>query len=296
MVDPFTKGDIDNCALQLLKSSKAFDIFPTPVDSIIQYAELAVATGIDLSKVEKSFFLHFPDIGKILSKVRGALIREERTIYLDLSQIPSRRNFIKLHECGHHVLPWQKSTFDLLDDDNTLHPSVKEEFESQANYFASAMLFQLDRFETEMNKLGLHIDSAMYLARHFGASNHAALRRYVELHRKRCSLLVLEKDPLMGQRPEYKVRDYFQSGTFTASFDTIEWPEYVGYTWPFVKDFYFKRKKTEGLVTLSTANGSSEFSYNFFDNSYNGFVLLFPVGEKQKTKTKIVLSGKKPVV
>jgi len=47
-----------------------------------------------------------------------------------------------------------------------------------------------------------------------------------------------------------------------------------------------------GEVVLSTEDGPINFRYHFFNNSYNAFVFLFPVGETKIVRTKIkVVSG-----
>lgn len=55
-----SKRDIENISQEILKTSKSFDIFPTPVNRIVDHTELFIAGGIDLKSLEKkykSFFL-----------------------------------------------------------------------------------------------------------------------------------------------------------------------------------------------------------------------------------------------
>ena len=295
MIDNYTKQQIEQIAYELLKSSKALDKFPTPVDDIVAHADLLVEMGVDLSTMDTSFFKKFSsDISKILSKVRGILDRREKTIYLDLSQPVTRKNFVKLHEAGHHLLPWQKEIFDCLDNDQTLSNSVQEQFEVEANYFASVVLFQHDRFRDQMRKLDLSIGATLSLAKTFGASNHATMRKFVETSTKRCALLVLEKHEFAGKMPLYKTRDYFQSEKFSATFGEIAWPEKLGYKWEFVKDYYHgRRMKTDGVIKLETGAGIHQFEYHFFNTTYNGFVLFFPKSENKKSKINYVLQGDK---
>lgn len=293
MIDNYTKEQIEKIAYELLKSSKSLDVFPTPVNDIVAHADLLVEMGVDLSKIEASFFKKLTsDLSKVLSKIRGVLDRKERTIYLDLSQQASRINFVKLHETGHHLLPWQKETLDCIDTDQTLSHEVQEQFEAEANYFASTALFQCDRFQIQMKKLDLSIAAAISLGKTFGASNHATLRKFVECSTKRCALLVLEKHELSGNTPLYKIRDYFQSEKFTSSFGDLMWPDRFGYKWEFVKDYYYgRRMKNDGTITLTTDAGEEEFIYHFFNNTYNGFVLIFPKYENKKSRISYVIKG-----
>jgi len=254
-----------------------------------------VRNDIDVSKIHNDYFSKASDaLRRALTKVRGVLDRKERTIYLDLSQGKPKQGFVKLHEVGHDVLPWQKNVHDILDDDDdSLHTDTHEEFEAEANYFASATLFQHDRFVTELNKLSWGIESLMQLAKIFGASVHATLRRYVECSKNRCALIVLENITPKGIQPKCFLRDKFQSDKFTKTFGDINIPLELGYTWAFVQDYYHRRKfKKDGSITLSTNNGEADFVYHFFNNGCNAFVFLFPIGEKKSSRTKIIITDK----
>lgn len=296
MIDLPSKNDIEKISFDLLKQSKSIDIFPTPVDNIVQYANLYIEKKIDLSRINQSFLSKLTETAatkfiEAFEQVRGFIDRREKVIYLDLSQNQQRQNFIKLHEVGHDTLFWQKKILEHLDDDHTLDPATQEEFEAEANYFASVTLFQHDRFEREIKSLELSIKTPMYLAKKFGASVHASLRRYVECSKKRCALLVLENISQKGEFPQCKKRDFFQSSKFTDSFGEIYIPCIFGYKWPFTQDYYHRKKYHEnGFVNLSTENGDVEFKYHFFNNSFNAFIFLFPLGEVNKTRTKIVMT------
>ena len=182
------------------------------------------------------------------------------------------------------------STLD--DDDESLSSETQEEFEQEANYFASITLFQHDRFYNELNKLNLSIESAMQLSKIFGASIHATLRRYVENSKNRCALIVLENISSRGEFVKCNLKDKFQSPKFTSSFGDLEIPAELGYKWPFVKDYYFQRKLNKaGSVNFTTDNGIVEFTYQFFNNRYNGLVFIFPKGEKKSSRTKIIITN-----
>ena len=291
MNEATSKNDIEKISYEILKGSKCFDIFPTPVDRILEYTALAVHSGIDLSKIQPSYLSRATDaLKRALNKVRGALDRKEKIIYLDSSIKASKKNFVKLHEVGHEVLPWQHSIYEALEeDDNTLNIETREEFEMEANLFASTTLFQCDRFYSEMDKLGLSINSSMQLAKQFGASVHAALRKYVESSKNRCALLVLENPTQIGAF----LRNTFQSNSFTKTFGELVIPTVLDYSsWSFIQDYCHKRKyRDDGIITLLTKNGNTTFTYHFFNNSYNAFVFLFPIGEKKSSRTKIIVSA-----
>lgn len=87
----------------------------------------------NISTVHEGYLSKFPSLLKsAVDKVMGLLDRRQNIVYLDLNQPTSRKNFIKLHEAGHKVLPWQQGICEILEDtDDTLSPHVREEFEQR---------------------------------------------------------------------------------------------------------------------------------------------------------------------
>jgi len=55
------------------------------------------------------------------------------------------------------------------------------------------------------------MQSCIKISKHFGASLHATVRRYVEQSSKKCALLVLENIAPRDTQPLCDVRNYFQS-------------------------------------------------------------------------------------
>ena len=277
-------GDIEKVVFDILKTSKSLGVFPTPVDRIIRFTDLSVDYSVDLSTISYTgFWKKSGALKRASNKIRGALDRKKRSIYLDLSQRDSRKRFVKLHEVGHDALPWQRELYRYFEDDDvTIDPDTDDFIELEANYFASATLFQLDRFQQEAKYLPLEIDSAMKLAKKFGSSNHAAIRRFVEYSPYRCALLVLN-NPTSEHSYMISKKNYFQSPGFTSEFGRLVWPEIMNMDLPFVGDVYFgKRWLKNGVLDFSCKhNGPIEFQYHYFNNTYNSFILIMPVGEKK---------------
>lgn len=287
---PDTAKELDTIAYNLLKGAKALGVYPTPVDRIVAEAELSIDQGVDLSRIEPSFLERFGSgFARTMRKVLGICDVRQKVIYLDHSQRESRNNFITLHETIHGVSPWQRDLLEHMDDEQSLDPDVKEVFEREANYGASSLLFQIDRFDDEAGKLPLTIRSPRALAQKFGGSVHAAIRRYVQRSAKRCAVLVLHPPQQNGQFGA-RFRNYFQSESFTAEFGEIPWPEFCTRPLPFISDLQFKRKlHEEGKILLPTTDGSStEFEYHFFDNTFNAFIFILPKGEYIRSRVRIV--------
>lgn len=276
--------EIEKISKILLKESGALGIYPTPVDRIIKCAELNINNGVDLSRVKQGYFSEKIDVlRRALSKVRGLIDIRQKTIYLDLNQAEPRRRFVQLHEVGHSVLPWQQE-LQYVDDDTTLDdPFIKEEFEREASFFASATLFQLERFEDQADSLPLNLKSALHLAEKIGSSKQSAIRRYVEKSKKRCAVIVLEKI----DQDKARVRNFFESQKFSQEFGNIQLPNQCGYEFPFVVDMKAKRRLHEQGTWNPFLIGN--FNYHFFFNGYNAFVFIFPKGEVIKSRTAILV-------
>jgi Zn-dependent peptidase ImmA (M78 family) len=283
-------GEIEKISYDILRQCKAWGKFPTPVNDIIKFTELRLNENPYINDIPKHYISKSADVLKrALRKINGILDRQTKIIYVDIEQLENRKRYIKLHEVGHEVIPWQKEMYEILEDDEiTISDIVKDEFEAEANYFASATLFQLERFDEEANRLPLEIGSAFELAKMFGGSVHATLRRYVENSSNRCALLVL-KDKSLAKLNCTK-RNYFQSSGFSKTFGILNWSDLLGVEWPFVQDYIKGRKlHTEGFFTYtSNGSGAHHFNYHFFNNSWNAFVLMIPVGEFKSSKSKIV--------
>lgn len=289
---PQSYDEICKVARFLLKDSNAWGKFPTPVDSILQCAELKVDEGVDLSKVDSGFWSPKLDVLKsAIRKVLGATTPCNKTIYLDLTQNLGRQQFIKLHETGHNVLSWQNRLMQCFQDNQkSLDPSAKRIFEREASCFASVALFQLERFNEEALRLPLALKSAMSLADRFGSSYHAAIGHYVQLSPKRCAVFVLG---LPHQNSEHliNIRSCFKSSSFIQEFGDLNLPQKCGTEFGFVSDIMSGINFHEtGKITL--VNGHPKpvaLNYHFFNNSYNAFVFLFPDGEKIKSHKKFFI-------
>lgn len=289
-MNSLSKKDIDDIIFDILKSSKSLDVFPTPVDKIVEYCELNLTDKNGFHNIPRNYIPKKIDaFQRMLKKIVGVFDREEKAIYIDPTINHVKKNFVKLHEVGHSVIPWQAAV-EYVDDEHTLSHHVKEQFEAEANYFASTGLFQLDRFEDSINKLPLEIMSPMVLAKKFGGSNHAAIRRYAEVSKKRCALLVLENKD--NSRDSLNLRNSFQSKSFSKAFGILEWPEKLDLNFPFITDYIRNRKlHKDGSIQLLTSDGFQEFNYHYFHNHYNVFVLIIPFGEKIKSRTKIYMKS-----
>ena len=287
-------SEVTRHARLMLKQAGVGDRLPTPVDDIVACAELVVSQDITLEEKHEGFFTK--SLGLLrsaLKKAMGLVDLRENVIYLDTSVLPQKRVFVKLHESGHKVLPWQRKAMLYLDDESTLDPDVHEIFEREANRFASDVLFQVERFDQDASDLPIAIKSAMALAKRYGSSVHASLRRYVERNTSACSVIVLVKTPVVhAEGSALPVKSVFQSPSFERRFGRVLWPAQIRVDHPFVEPVMNGcRFKESGEYTLTDLNGDQiNCCFHLFDNSYNAFVFIYPTDAQRRSRTKIIVT------
>ena len=273
VLEESTKQDIKKWSHDLLVSSRCIDTFPTPADKLAAFINVSVSPK-DLSKI-KPIYLNRDDsaIKKLLGQLRGLFFREEKVILLDRSCNVERQRFTLLHEVGHN-LPWQVAAASIrADDDFTLSPETKEQFEAEASFFASETLFQGDKFAEMVQNEPVTIQTAINISPFFGASIHATLRRLVEYSSARCALLVM-KDPMPSKAT---LRDLFHSQLFLSEIGSINFDESLTcLKYPFVESYVRRDKSGYGVFLASIKESTIELRYEYFNNGYNGFVLIYP--------------------
>ena len=273
IIEESTKLDIKKWSHDLLVSSRCIDIFPTPADKLAAFINVSVSPK-DLSKIKPIYLdKNAPVIKKLLGQLRGLFFREEKVIILDRSCNVERQRFTLLHEVGHN-LPWQVAAASIrADDDFTLSPETKEQFEAEASYFASETMFQGDKFAEMVKNEPLSIQTAIKVSPFFGASIHATLRRLVEFSPVRCALLVM-KDPMPTKAT---LRDLFHSQSFLSDIGSIEFGENLeSVKYPFVESYVRRENIGYGKFLAPVNESSIELRYEYFFNGYNGFVLFYP--------------------
>ncbi len=273
VLEESTKQDIKKWSHDLLVSSRCIDTFPTPADKLAAFINLKVSPE-DLSRFKPIYLDRDSSIlQKLLGQLRGLLVREAKVIFLDRSCNLERQRFTLLHEVGHN-LPWQVAIASMhADDDFTLSPETKEQFEAEASYFASETMFQGDKFAEMVKNEPLSIQTAIKVSSFFGASIHATLRRLVEFSPARCALLVM-KEP---KPTNATLRDLFHSQSFLSDIGSIHFDESLDYLrYSFVESYVRREKSAQGKFLASVNESSIELRYEYFFNGYNGFVLIYP--------------------
>jgi hypothetical protein len=274
-----TGSDVMLYADRLLRDAAVNDRLPTPVDDVVRCAGLTVSReGLSNQKVRDAIGRTPNILRSALNKVLGMVDLRENVIYLNTHMYPQKSTFTTFHETGHKVLPWQHNIYLYLDDETTLDPSTHLLFEREANQFAAEVLFQIDRFDKEAYDLPLSIASPIALAHRYGASAHAAIRRYVERNRYACALCIVERASFEGRRRTIpRVRSNVQSPAFTSLFGAVNWNTYVKTSPSLLKSILYPHRYQHEVCMINDRDGQpAPCSFEVFTNSYDTFILLQP--------------------
>ncbi|MCY3818699.1 MAG: ImmA/IrrE family metallo-endopeptidase [Gammaproteobacteria bacterium] len=301
-LDPDDLRAVEEQAHRLLDRADAWDRYPIPVNDILLAAKvrLAPTSAFDaeaiVSYLKGKATATRARIKSAMSKVFGLYDADEALIHIDSTVVKAKQTFLKLHETGHHDIPWHRKIFRFSQDcRKTLAPEVADQFEREANNFARYLLFKGPTFGEHATDCPLEIKTPIKLARKFGASVYAAAREYARTNPRACVVFVLE--PLengAGSEFSAPVRRIESSPTFCARFghptvDAIT-PEHL--LWPVVP---IRRRMTRANpLTISDLNGQQhECLAEAFDTTYNILILLYPISALTATTVLMPASPKR---
>ena len=275
------------------------DVYPTPIEAIMDVANVREVDDEVLSpslvdKFRKELGSTVGTIKRALGKIIGLFHAASGCIFVDHALPPIKKIFVRLHETGHGFLPWQRKMYQLVEDSTeSLDPAVAEQFDREANVFASEVLFKLDRFIDEANDHDFSIFVPVRLAKRYGSSLYSAIRQYVLKNHRECAVIVLNRpviEPIVGFRAE--LRRVETSDPFKARFGELTLPDeftpddHIGAMVP------MGGRKATGRreLFLEDLNGNEHLCYaEAFTNKYQVFVLVLPVEEL--TRTTILMAS-----
>lgn len=303
MLDDLESGeDIARHADRLLKEAGALGRFPTPVEDIIAAADL---TQDDDPLFADSILQRAPaalaaKIRQLRGRVAAALDRQERVIYVDDGvDHDGRRRFKQLHEVTHDILPWQSETA-YADTNGSLSWRTRVRFEQEANQGGAELLFQRTRFEEIAAEYAIGFGGVVDLADRFGASYHAAFRRYVETHRAPIAGVVLERSPCEPGAAAYRRREAVNSRSWVRWYEpTCIWPPVLR---PVPYSFVSEIRDLGNdplrcsLAYADLSNQPSTLDVELWSNSYNVFVLLWHPRRQRLTRRRLIAGRSSPEV
>lgn len=285
-LDPEDLRAVEEQAHRLLDRADAWDRYPVPVNDILFAAKVRVApnSAFDPAAIVSYIKGKAADtsarIKSAISKVFGLYDAAEAVIHIDNTVVEAKQTFLKLHETGHHDMPWHRKMFRFFQDcKKTLAPDVADQFEREANNFARFLLFKGSTFAERAADCPFEIKTPITLARKFGASAYAAAREFARTNPRACVVFVLdplENDEGFGFRAP--VRRIQPSPAFLARFGhpavKAITPDHL--LWPVIP---IRRRMTRPVsLTITDLNGQQhECLAEAFDTTYNILILLYPV-------------------
>ncbi|HEY3348061.1 MAG TPA: ImmA/IrrE family metallo-endopeptidase [Nitrospirota bacterium] len=296
-IPPEALDAIKKQAFLALKKADAFGIFPTPVDQVLDIANVILAPDSDfgdglLERFKKKFGSISDLVKKAKSKIIGLFDVVSKVIFIEKSLYPARKIFLKLHETGHAFLPWQSKAYALIEEcEQTLSPEIADQFDCEANVFAKEVLFQCGSFTKEAADFPFRLATPIELSKKYGASIYASIREYVRSNHNACTALVLEMPEFCEQYGfKAKVRRTESSAEFIRVFGQPSWPPFfspndsIGSIIPVGKQRASKPK----TIVLADSNGvEHECITEAFTQTYQVFILICPIAALTK-KTFVI--------
>lgn len=293
ILDEIAYRNVCKEADKILAESDSLGIFPTPIDQILHVAKVEEVPD---KVLDASFLDSMKDkaqgaLKSALKKVLGLYDAVSRLIFIDRNVMRVKQDFIRLHEAGHAYMPWQDQAYLIVEEcSGTLSSDVADQFDVEANVFASQVLFQNDAFINEASDHAFSISVPRDLSKKFGASIYASIRQYVAKSYHCCTVLVLNS-------PEYIPGDGFRaskrriicSERFLSQFPADAWPAYFTSRDEIGKLVPHNGRKMSGKRTLGLTDNNGElheFVGEAFTNSYQVFVLLHKA--KALTASRII--------
>ena len=237
-----------------------------------------------ISKFRKKFG---NKLKQALSKVLGLFDATAKVVYIDKAILAVRQTFVKLHETAHSILPWQRKLYAVVEDcEQTIQPELADEYEREANVFATEVLFQCDTFSKEAAQHTFGINTPLKLSKKYGASIYSSVRRYVRTNHRVCAVLVLNPPEfVLGNGFTATLRRIEVSDGFASKFGQISWPtqftpdDSIGAMVPVGCRKFSKPRR----IVITDANGCDhECIVEAFTQTYQVFILICHSGALNK--------------
>lgn len=276
---PESEIKVSNIADRLLREAGVVGKLPTPIDDLIEFAEVDDVVNAD--EFKEKFLFSLPEqvrdvFQSAWQKIRGIADLRERAVYVPKGQSVPRAMFAKAHELGHQVLPWHNVNLAFRDDELSLSSDAHDLFDVESNHFAAEVIFQGKRFNHRIRDYSPSFDAVFGLADEHGASRHATLRRYVEEHDELLAAIPYWPSNYAVDEKGYPVLRMgrlFGASSFIRKYASIQLPPILrsGDPWVEARDL---GDKCSGDIKLDCGSGSVKFQWQSWWNKYALLVLL----------------------
>lgn len=234
-----SSDEIRKACARLLEAAGVREALPTPVEQIVEAAELKFGED-DLFADET--LSRAGEVGQkvraLRGKLRALLDRRERKVYVNPEiQLLGRRNFHTLHEVGHDLLRWQRDLV-YADDQFTLSTSTKILQEREAHFASAELLFQGDFFDEIANGFRIGFGEIIDISQRIGASTHAGFRRFAERRNAPVAGVVLKRSPVRATPLTFKREEAMATAIWRERFSSpSSWPKLLDVSnYPFLAE------------------------------------------------------------
>ncbi|KAF0146056.1 MAG: hypothetical protein FD156_424 [Nitrospirae bacterium] len=280
---PDSESEISKIAERAIKRAGAMEVLPTPVDDLVKAAAIMEVQSPE--ELKESFFARLTKSAQetfkyAIQKVRGIADLRDRINYIPQNGNPCRNLFPKAHEFGHQIIPWHNINTTYLDDDYTLSPDVETDFDREANFFASEVIFQGKSFRVHALDYVASLHAVFRLSEMYGASKQATIWRYIEEQDEAIAVAQYYPIDSTDEHGNHFLRHWktIPSKKFIKKYEDIELPSRIGtgHPWVAARDIKFH----DGINILEGKDlircGMSEYTFEWqaWWNGYTLFVLL----------------------
>lgn len=218
-------GELAGAAKKLLLLADVREELPTPVDRIVQAAGLAEPAESLLSDeaISQAPAHLMEKMRGLVGRVMAVLDRQEHEIHIRPEHATTGA-FKRLHEVGHHIIPWQ-ADLAYADDNFSLSAEANALFELEASHVAADLLFQQSLLAQHSASHRTRAKTVIDLSQRFGATIHSTFRRYVESHHRPVAGVVLKVDPVATAPVCFERQEAFCSIPWLGRFSNPRtWP------------------------------------------------------------------------
>lgn len=279
-----SRSELDEIVEKVLRRSGAKGKLPTDLDVVADSLRLDI---LDIEEHEtRNFFSTLgPSAAEVLrsglSKLRGfADLRSNIIAIPEATNITEeRKRFAASHEIGHQVIPWHKVRQSYLDDGETLAPTVKMEFEREANCVGASLLFQGAQFPKLIRDYRPTIANIKAIASQHKASFHATIWRFVEQYDERIAVAFYYPDNKRAElnSASFSIWCAVGSKAFDKKYPNVDIPAVIASNHSWVESARVPSLSSTAYfdtVLQIEDNIPSKFYAQSYWNGYNLFVLL----------------------
>jgi Zn-dependent peptidase ImmA (M78 family) len=272
--------EISRIADSALRRAGAIGKLPTPIDEIVAASNISELDSFEELRngFANSLKKGFRDIfTSAIQKVKGIADLRERAIYIPNSDNRSSI-FPKAHDLGHQVIPWHNIHKGYLEDDLTLSRDIEDQFEQEASFFASEVIFQGKIFKRYVRNYKASMSAVLNLSAEFGATIQSTIWKYAEQQDEAIAVAMYYSDNKDDTNERLRLWKIIPSSKFLNKYSQLDIPLFLEHDHPWVAAKELKYTSPDEIFSgkdkLICGRTRYAFEWQSFWNTYTLFVSL----------------------